>query len=83
MLLHSVLVLAFLRTPRRGKVIDAGTTLTRGGVVTEPRDESNELEEATREYVERLKRAYPGINEQDLYELVLQVARRRVEEAER
>ena len=56
--------------------------LTRGGVVSEPR-ESGELEEATREYVDRLKRAYPSINEQDLYELVLQVARRRVEEAER
>jgi hypothetical protein len=55
--------------------------LMRGGVVSEPR-ESGELEEATREYVDRLKRAYPGINEQDLYELVLQVARRRVEEAE-
>lgn len=47
------------------------------------REEGNELEEATREYVERLKRAYPDINEQDLYDLVLQVARRRVEEAER
>ncbi len=48
--------------------------------MSEPR-ESGELEEATREYVDRLKNAYPGINEQDLYELVIQVARRRVEEA--
>ncbi len=56
--------------------------LTRGGVVSEPR-ESSELEEATREYVDRLKRAHPGINERDLYELVLQIARQRVEEAER
>jgi hypothetical protein len=55
--------------------------LMRGGIVSKPR-ESGELEEATREYVERLKKAYPGINEQDLYELVIQVARRRVEEAE-
>ena len=50
-------------------------------MVSEP-GESSELEEATRDYVERLKKAYPGINEQDLYELVIQVARRRVEEAE-
>ncbi len=44
---------------------------------------SGEIEEATREYVDRLKRAYPDINERDLYELVLQIARQRVEEAER
>ncbi len=43
--------------------------------------ERNELEEATREYVDRLKEAYPGINDRELYELVLQIARRRVEEA--
>ncbi len=43
--------------------------------------EGSELEEATREYVARLKDAYPSINEQDLYRLVLDVARRRVEEA--
>ncbi len=43
--------------------------------------EDSELEEATREYVARLKDAYPGINEQDLYRLVLDVARRRVEES--
>lgn len=43
----------------------------------------SELEEATREYVDRLKEAYPDINERDLYELVYEVARRRVEEAER
>jgi hypothetical protein len=30
--------------------------------VSEP-DERSELEEATREYVDRLKKAYPGINE--------------------
>jgi uncharacterized protein YjbJ (UPF0337 family) len=40
------------------------------------------LEEATREYVERLKEAYPGINERDLYELVYPIALRRVEDAE-
>ena len=40
------------------------------------------LEEATREYVARLKESYPGINEEDLYDLVYQIARRRVEEAE-
>ena len=45
--------------------------------------ESSELEEATREYVDRLKRAYPGINERDLYELVYEIARQRVVEAER
>jgi hypothetical protein len=41
-----------------------------------------QLEEATREYVERLKEAYPGINERELYDLVYQVALRRVEDAE-
>ncbi len=41
------------------------------------------LEEATREYVDRLKEAYPGINERDLYDLVYEIARQRVEEAER
>ena len=40
------------------------------------------LEEATKEYVERLKEAYPGINERDLYELVYPIALRRVEDAE-
>lgn len=40
------------------------------------------LQEATREYVERLKEAYPGINERDLYELVYPIALRRVEDAE-
>ena len=40
------------------------------------------VEEATREYVERLKEAYPGINERDLYELVYPIALRRVEDAE-
>ena len=40
------------------------------------------LEEATREYVERLKEAYLGINERDLYELVYPIALRRVEDAE-
>ncbi len=43
----------------------------------------DKLEEVTREYVDRVKEAYPGINEQDLYELVYEVARRRVEEAQR
>ncbi len=42
-----------------------------------------ELEEATREYVDRLKEAYPGINERDLYDLVYEIARKRIEEAER
>ena len=42
-----------------------------------------ELEEATREYVDRLKEAYPGINERDLYDLVYEIARKRLEEAER
>ena len=40
------------------------------------------LEEATREYVERLKEAYPGINERELYDLVYQIALRRVVDAE-
>jgi len=40
------------------------------------------LEEATKEYVERLKEAYPGINERDLYELVYPIALCRVEDAE-
>jgi len=40
------------------------------------------LEEATREYVERLKEAYPDISERELYDLVYQIALRRVEEAE-
>jgi uncharacterized protein YjbJ (UPF0337 family) len=40
------------------------------------------LQEATREYVERLKEAYPRINERDLYELVYPIALRRVEDAE-
>ena len=44
---------------------------------------NSELEEATREYVDRLKKAYPDINERDLYDLVYEIARRRVEEAER
>jgi hypothetical protein len=55
--------------------------LARGDLVSEPY-EGNELQEATREYVDRLKRAYPDINEQDLYDLVYEIARRRVEEAE-
>jgi len=42
-----------------------------------------ELEEATREYVDRLKEAYPSINERDLYDLVYEIARKRLEEAER
>ena len=50
--------------------------------MAEPR-ESGELGEATREYVDRLKRVYPDLDEQDLYELVIQIARRRVEEAQR
>ena len=40
------------------------------------------LEEATREYVKKLKEAYPQINERDLYELVYPIALRRVEDAE-
>ena len=44
---------------------------------------NSELEEATREYVDRVKESYPGINERDLYELVYEIARQRVEEAER
>lgn len=50
--------------------------------MAEPR-ESGELEEATREYAARLKRAYPDLDEQDLYDLVIQIARRRVEETQR
>lgn len=42
-----------------------------------------ELEKATREYVDKLKEAYPGINERDLYDLVYEIARKRIEEAER
>ena len=45
--------------------------------------ERRELEEATREYVDRLKQAHPDINERDLYELVYEIARQRVQEAER
>jgi uncharacterized protein YjbJ (UPF0337 family) len=40
------------------------------------------LQEATREYVEKLKEAYPGINERDLYELVYPIALRRMEDTE-
>ncbi len=40
------------------------------------------LEEVTREYVDRLKEAYPSINERELYDLVYQIALRRVEDAE-
>jgi len=40
------------------------------------------LEVATREYVKRLKEAYPGINERELYDLVYQMALRRVEDTE-
>ncbi len=40
------------------------------------------LQEATREYAKRLREAYPGINEGDLYELVYPIALRRVEDAE-
>ncbi len=43
----------------------------------------DELEELTREYVESVKEVYPGINDQDLYELVYEIARKRVEEAQR
>ena len=43
----------------------------------------DKLDEVTKEYVDSVKEAYPGINEQDLYELVYEVARRRVEEAQR
>ena len=46
-------------------------------------NESGVLEEATREYVDRLKNAYPSINEQGLYILVYEIARQRVEEARR
>ena len=60
-----------------------GGALTRGGTVSEPGQRSSELEEAAREYVARLKEAYPGINERDLYALVYEIARQRVEEAER
>ena len=51
--------------------------------MSDPNEERNVLEEATREYVDRLKNAYPGINEQDLYALVYEIARQRVEEAQR
>jgi hypothetical protein len=51
-------------------------------MVSEP-NQSSELEVATREYVERLKETYPNINERDLYELVYEIARQRVEEARR
>ena len=50
--------------------------------MSEP-NQSSELEVATREYVERLKETYPNINERDLYELVYEIARQRVEEARR
>ena len=62
-------------------VTAAGAVLARGGAVSEPYGRE-ELEEATREYVDRLKEAYPGINERDLYDLVYEIARKRIEEAE-
>ena len=65
-----------------GVITAAGSTEERGDAVSEP-GETGELEEATREYVARLKEAYPGINEQDLYALVYEIARQRVEEAQR
>ena len=58
------------------------STLARGATVSEPYG-LEELEELTREYVESVKEAYPGINDQDLYELVYEIARKRVEEAQR
>ncbi len=63
-------------------VTDAGAVLARGGAVSEPYGRE-ELVEATREYVDKLKQAYPGINERDLYDLVYEIARKRIEEAER
>ena len=45
--------------------------------------ESRELTEATMKYVAGLKLAYPTLNERDLYELVYEVARQRVEEAQK
>ena len=50
--------------------------------MSEP-NERNELDEATQKYVDWLKLAYPDTNDRDLCVLVLQVARQRVEEAER
>jgi hypothetical protein len=54
----------------------------RGETVSDAYSGREALEEATREYVERLKEAYPGINERELYDLVYQIALRRVVEAE-
>ena len=45
--------------------------------------ESGVLEEATREYVDRVKNAYPSITEQDVYIRVYEIARQRVEKARR
>ena len=50
--------------------------------MSEAYDDREQLKEATREYVERLKEAYPSINERELYDLVYQIALRRVEDAE-
>jgi hypothetical protein len=54
----------------------------RGGPVSEDRSSIEPLEEITREYVDKLKETYPNINAEELYELVFQIALRRVEEAE-
>ncbi len=54
----------------------------RGGTMSDASSSREPLEEAAREYVARLKEAYPSINEQVLYDLVYQIALRRVEEAE-
>jgi hypothetical protein len=54
----------------------------RGGPVSEAHGSIEPLEEITREYVDKLKETYPNINAEELYELVFQIAIRRVEEAE-
>jgi hypothetical protein len=59
-----------------------GEDLREEQTVSEAYSGREPLEEATREYVERLKEAYPDINERELYDLVYQIALRRVEDAE-
>ena len=50
--------------------------------MSEARGGIEPLEEITRDYVDKLKETYPNINAEELYELVFQIALRRVEEAE-
>src|SRR5919112_391494 len=69
-------------TNRRSESGGLGESRVKEGAGSGTAGSREPLEEATKEYVESLKEAYPGINERDLYELVYPIALRRVEDAE-